>query len=174
MSFLAKYWNVVERAVSEKGMNPGDVHVNLSELFNNTEVTNTVLPELETEPEVTNEPKPAEAGNMPDPVIAELQETIRGLARPGEEFEEYAEPPTRGKARKSRSGKRKASSSDDGESMGNRTKREKVPGYKTKKVEPALRKQLKKIGGGRKVNLILEKVVCDDETIWSAPDGDRR
>lgn len=161
MSFLARYWNVVERAVSETGMNAGDIKVDIDALLNNTDVGNTVVPPVTPENQTTE--APAKAGYMPDQVV--MSDMARGLARPACEIETLETKPIR-----TRTSKKKERSGDSmGDGLGASIPRRPPIRSKKAKATKSLRKQLKKIGGGRKVNVILEKVVCDGRTVWSAP-----
>lgn len=106
MSFLSRYWQQVERQVSETGMNPGDVVVDLNQLLNNTEVTDTVEPQpevvvTEAEPQtrrpIVDEPMPQYAV---DPDAWETR--ARRSARPGKKsqrMEDADEKETRGRHR---------------------------------------------------------------------------
>lgn len=162
MSFLAKYWNVVERAVTETGMNPGDVKVDIHELLKNTDVVNTVVPP-ET-PETQTPETPAEAGHMPEPPDEVIDEMTRGSARPVDGFEELEVKATRSRTAKTKADKK----SRMGDGMGEPNSRRSTNGGKKTKATKSIRKQLKKIGGGRKVNVVLEEVVLDGGTVWSA------
>lgn len=167
MSFLAKYWNAVERAVSETGMNPGDIIVNIAEVIKNTEVHDDVDFHVSNIPDPKQTTTPANAGSMPHrkPDIGAMEEAARRAARPGEEFDQLEERLTWPKA-KVRSVRDTMAKTD--------TERPKARGKTSKAIRKAERKKLKKLGGGRKVRLVIDEVRINDRAVWPKPSADHR
>ncbi|ABY63030.1 hypothetical protein ST201phi2-1p201 [Pseudomonas phage 201phi2-1] len=172
MSFLANYWKAVERAVSETGMNPGDIVIDITTVSKNTDVPDVVESFVNdvTQPQ----PEPAQAGNMPQPKTDfEARESLaRRSARPSQGIEEleenYDTKATTNKTRVKRDVRVRMDERDSGITVSpNPTKEER---RKTRKAE---NKRLKKLGGGRKVRLIIDEVRLNDRTIWSPPGVDR-
>lgn len=168
MSFLARYWNVVERAVSETGMNAGDIIVDLFEVCKNTEVDNTVVPSTETSETEINHTTPAQAGSMPD--LEAMADMTRRLARPGCDLEAFESEVFRTRTAKAIVGKEESPVGDD---LAEKIPRRSTHRGKKTKAAKALRKQLRKIGGGRKVNVILDEVKVNGERVWksTSPSG---
>jgi len=169
MSFLANYWKAVERAVTETGMNAGDIVIDITTVGKNTEEPDVVESQVNvvTEPQPT---EPAKAGTMPQhKTDFEARDALaRRSARPSEELEERSltETPTREKTVK-QSIRVCMDHSDTGEP---------VRPNQTKKERRALRKdkvkRLKKLGGGRKVRLIIDEVHLNDRTVWKSSGTD--
>lgn len=162
MSFLAKYWNAVERAVSETGMNPGDIIVDIMEVCKNTEVHDTVESQVSDIPKPQPTPTPAQAGPMPQykPDLAAMEAMARRSARPGEEIDRMEEAFDRVQAK--RGPLRDRVSDPD-------TRGSASDGKATKAQRKQKRKQLKKLGGGRKVRIVIDEVRVNDRVLWSAP-----
>lgn len=169
MSFLAKYWNVVERAVSETGMNAGDIKVDITEVLKNTDVDNTVVPSTETPETETNHTTPAQAGSMPD--LETMEDMARRLARPSCDLEALESETFRTRTAKASVGKEESSVGDN---LAEEIPRRSSTRGKKAKAKKALRKQLRKIGGGRRVNVILDEVKVNGERVWksTSPSGE--
>lgn len=165
MSFLAKYWNVVERAVSETGMNPGDIVVNLGDVFNNTETTNTTELQVDNIPEQPTAIRPTEDGSMSRPAI-DFEARInlaRRSARQSQEFDELeAIQDTATKSPRTKVRGRMGDSETRGSAGIGASKKEEREARIQKK------KQLRKLGGGRRVRVLIDEVTLNGSSIWTA------
>ncbi len=157
MSFLANYWKAVERAVSDTGMNAGDIIVDISEVIKNTEEPDNVEFRVSDIPD--HKPTPAKAGHMPysKSDIASMETAARRVARPGQECNELEEGQT---------------IPDDfrpiRDSMAKPTARKPTTtGKASKEDRKATRKKLKKLGRGMKVEMVVDKVKINDRVVWT-------
>lgn len=160
MSFLARYWQAVERQHLDTGMNYGDIRIDLSELDEkNTVVDNVVDPSIATEPQPTIHPQ--QDGVMPrqtEAIDRKFERASRGSARPDQRFQEMAED-----QRPQRESKRVRGISEKAErprgmgSVHNKTKET------ARSVDKHNKKLLKKLGAGRRVRVQLDKVVINGE-----------
>lgn len=163
MSFLSRYWNAVERAVSETEMNPGDIVIDIAEVCKNTEVPNAT--ELHT-PVADQETiiRPVEDGPMPQyKTDFDVRESLaRRSARRSEEsseLEELQDTATKTPRNKIRG---RLDEHDTWESSDTRAAKKASREDRIRK-----KKQLKKLGQGRKVRVTIDEVIIDDKPLWS-------
>lgn len=163
MSFLANYWAVVERQVSETGMNPGDIHVDISELLKNTQPANVVHSEPSADTTQPTNDRPLEDGDMSlrSKDLTACEERARRSVRSSSPSEglETPEPEIR-KGRTRRSGNDDARTERRVEGVQGQTKAQAKADRKLK------RKLLKKLGTGRNVRVKLSEVNVNGTTVW--------
>lgn len=163
MSFLARYWNAVERAVSETGMNPGDIVIDLTKIIKNTEDHDDV--ELDNKSPPKPNDQPAVAGPMPQykPDIEAKEILFRRLARSSETINQLEEAFERKQSQNRPLRNHIPDSETRRETSNGATKKEK------RKLKSQKKKQLRKLGGGRKVRIVIDEVRVNDRVLWSAP-----